>query len=314
MQLQPLKTDSPAKSAPMDLPEDIREILEQNPELHAAARQLHNGDKPVRPSLQMLARGRQLRPDANARAANPHQVAAFFDLDGTILSGSIIQHLTRQGFEEGQGRVMHVLQFLVCWGLYKLNLVPRVTMYRWGYAPAAGRELTEVQQYVDRCLQNHIKPRIFREARAAVAAHIAAGHRVVAITGAPDYAAAELCVDLGIHDLLATPTPLSADGRIVPNIQEPVCYAEGKLAYLHAYAARHEIDLVKSFLYSDSASDVPVLKAVGRPRVVNPQWLLLPVARRYGWPIARWKTHDLGGLPVAYASRSVGRVGAGRTG
>lgn len=313
MQLQTPLTDSAQSKLPVEMPPDVQALLKENPELHAVAAQLTDGGS-IRPSLQMLARTRRLRPDASARAEHPHQTAAFFDLDGTILSGSIIQHLTRQGFEEGHGRVSHVLQFLVCWVLYKLNLVPRVTMYRWGYTPCEGRELTEVQAFVDRCVTNHVKPRIFREARAAVAAHVAAGHRVVAITGAPDYAAAEICVDLGIHDLLATPTPLSADGRIVTDIQEPVCYSTGKLAYLHAYAAKHEIDLQKSFFYSDSASDVPVLKAVGRPRVVNPQWMLLPVAWRYGWAISKWKTHDQGGLPVAYASRATPPMGVQRAG
>ncbi len=301
MDAMPLQQDTPA-----GLPPDVSALIEEFPGLEPVARMLldsRNGEHTR--SLQMLGRLRRLRPDRNARPANPHRVVAFFDLDGTLLSGSIIQHLTQQAFDDGQGQLSHVLQFVSCYVLYKLNLIPRVTMYRWGYAPCVGQDMRTVQDFVDRCLEERIKPRVFKEGRAAVAAHRAAGHTCVAITGAPDYAAAELCAALGLDDLLATRTPLTQDGRITDEIEEPVCYSDGKLDYLMAYAALHDVDLQKSFFYSDSASDIPVLKAVGKPRVINAQVLLRPVALLNGWPMARWNRVDDGGLPVAHTSRAV---------
>jgi phosphoserine phosphatase len=51
------------------------------------------------------------------------------------------------------------------------------------------------------------------------------------------------------------------------------------------FAARHGIDMGKSWAYSDSYSDYPMLAAVGRPTVVNPDLRLRLVARSYDWPI-----------------------------
>ena len=284
---------------------DVAALLAEQPGLASVASMfMEQDDAHHRRSLQILARARLVVPDAAAKAANPHRVAAFFDLDGTVLRGSIIQHLTAQGFADGHGKLSHLAQFAVCYLLYKLNLIPRVTMYRWGYGPAAGQNLRTVREYVDRCVNERIKGAVYAEAMEAVAAHRAAGHLVVAITGAPDYAAAEVCAYVGLHDLLATPTPID-DDVITANVQEPVCYSDGKLAYLRAYAASHDVDLTRSYFYSDSASDIPVLKAVGRPRVINSQWLLWPYAVLRRWHRTRWTRHQPGGLPVASASREL---------
>jgi putative phosphoserine phosphatase/1-acylglycerol-3-phosphate O-acyltransferase len=303
-QLQPPQ-DSPSVPPLASSPEVVA-LLQENPVLQGVARKLlERADRYRQSMLEMLARCRRLQPDFDARPEAPTQVAAFFDLDGTVLAGSIVQHLTRQGFAEGQGSVHHLLQFVACFLLYKVNLIPRVTMYKWGYAPAVGMDLHVVQDFVDRCLEQSIKHHVFEEAHHAVAAHRAAGHRIVAITGAPDYAAAEVATHLGMHDLLATPTPLAADATITDAVQEPICYSEGKLAYLHAYARLHNIDLSRSYFYSDSASDLPVLKAVGKPRVINSQWLLLPYAIYKGWPRRVWKRKARAGLPVASSSRAL---------
>jgi putative phosphoserine phosphatase/1-acylglycerol-3-phosphate O-acyltransferase len=283
-------------------PADLDALFQDQPRLRELARRLpSDGDWSRRPSIQMLARARQLKPDANARPTNPHRVAAFFDVDGTLIRGSIITGMCIKGIREGHSSLFQVVQFALCFLLYKLNLVPRATMYRWGYAPCRGRNLAEVVTFVDQCLEARVKPTVFKEAVETIASHRAAGHLCVAVTGAPDYAAAELCAYLGLHDILATPTPVSEDGQITNDVQEPICYADGKLAYLHAYAALHDVDLGKSYLYSDSASDIPVLKAVGRPRVVNPQWLLWPVAVLKRWPVTHWVT-PLKGPPVLASS------------
>jgi putative phosphoserine phosphatase/1-acylglycerol-3-phosphate O-acyltransferase len=230
----------------------------------------------------------------------------LFDIDGTMLHGSIVAQLTRQAFAEGQGQVLMLMKFLTCFVLYKLNLIPPLTMYRWGFECAAGRHLLEARGFVDRCLERYIKPRVYRRAMEAVAAHRAAGHICVAVTGAPDYAAAEVATYLGMDDVLATATPLSDDGRLTTELKEPVCYADGKLGYVRAYAALHDVDLSRSFFYSDSASDIPVLKVVGRPRVVNPQLLLRMSAKWRNWPCTRWQVIDRGGIPVACFSRAAG--------
>ena len=59
-------------------------------------------------------------------------------------------------------------------------------------------------------------------------------------------------------------------------------------AIAERFAAEHGIDLAKSYFYTDSYSDLPMLLKVGGPRAVNPDRRLRRHAQRAGWPILAW--------------------------
>src|SRR5437764_3005840 len=73
------------------------------------------------------------------------------------------------------------------------------------------------------------------------------------------------------------------DGRYTGRPAGPFNYREGKVASMRELAEREGIDLAVSFAYSDSESDLPMLRAVGHPVVVNPDPELRRVAREEGW-------------------------------
>ena len=64
-------------------------------------------------------------------------------------------------------------------------------------------------------------------------------------------------------------------------------YGEGKARAIEQLAAREGIDLSQSYAYTDSASDLPMLRLVGHPVVVNPDRELLRIARQEGWEVLR---------------------------
>ena len=68
----------------------------------------------------------------------------------------------------------------------------------------------------------------------------------------------------------------------------PFTYREGKAEAIREIAAREGIDLAESFAYSDSESDLPMMRAVGNPVAVNPDAALEKVARVEGWRIMRF--------------------------
>jgi HAD superfamily hydrolase (TIGR01490 family) len=237
------------------------------------------------PAAQMTLRNRALDLDAvSPEGEQPANVAAFFDIDGTLIKGSIAGHLFSQGVVEGlASRWMYVV-FFFFFLLYKLNLIPRQRMYRWGFGLSSGISLSESAEFVRRCISGRISRSVYVGARAFVDIHRALGHRVVAVTGAPDYAAAQVAHALGFDDVLATPTPIEGE-QLGGEIEGPICYAEGKVPYVRAYAVRHGIDLTRSYVYSDSRSDLPMLALVGHPFCVNPQALLRFAAWRRGWDV-----------------------------
>ena len=69
----------------------------------------------------------------------------------------------------------------------------------------------------------------------------------------------------------------------------PFAYGEGKAERLREFARRAGIDLEQSWAYSDAASDLPMLEAVGHPVAVNPDAALAEVARREGWEVLRFE-------------------------
>jgi putative phosphoserine phosphatase/1-acylglycerol-3-phosphate O-acyltransferase len=189
-----------------------------------------------------------------------------------------------QAVAENRASRFNYLVFFFFFILYKLNLIPRLKMYRWGYAFGKGATLIESVEFVRRCITERIGKGVYLGSREYVRWHRALGHRVVAVTGAPDYAAAQVACALGFDDVLATSTPIEGE-KLGGELVEPVCYGDGKIPYVKAYGAKHDIDLESSYFYTDSRSDAPLLRLVGHPVCVNPQLLLLFSALRRGWNI-----------------------------
>jgi phosphoserine phosphatase len=100
------------------------------------------------------------------------------------------------------------------------------------------------------------------------------------------------------------------DGVYTGELAGPFVYGKGKASALRQFADAEGIDLERSWAYSDSASDLPMLQAVGNPVAVNPDAELEEVARREGWEIFRFE--KLGQrLRIAGTTLAVGSVAAG---
>ena len=94
---------------------------------------------------------------------------------------------------------------------------------------------------------------------------------------------------LGFEGGIGTRYEITADGRLTGRIDGPFIYGEGKVEAMRGFADGHDIDLASSWAYSDSASDLPMLRAVGNPVAVNPDAELRAVAEREGWRIMRFE-------------------------
>jgi phosphoserine phosphatase len=78
------------------------------------------------------------------------------------------------------------------------------------------------------------------------------------------------------------------DGRLTGELDGPLCYGRNKVDAAHRYAGAHGIPLADCHFYSDSASDLPLMEAVGHPVAVNADPALRRAARRQGWPMLWW--------------------------
>ena len=93
-----------------------------------------------------------------------------------------------------------------------------------------------------------------------------------------------LADDLGVEHIMCTQMEVE-NGVFTGRAVRPICFGEGKIYWLQQLLERDELDLAKSWFYTDSITDQPLLDVVGHPVVVNPDPLLYREARRRRWPV-----------------------------
>ncbi|MBU4201504.1 MAG: HAD-IB family hydrolase [Verrucomicrobia bacterium] len=216
------------------------------------------------------------------------EVVAFFDLDHTLLDGANGNLYARKMVKEGLMKTSGLFWMVWYTGLYKLNRLPRREVYR-RFLEVMGRyTVLEMIEMMDRGFEEDIMPRLYREGVTTVFMHREKGHRTVIATAAGEYVAERVRAQLGADDFIATPFPIEGD-RIAGDMEGPTAFMEGKLEMARQYCESRGVDLADCYFYSDSASDLPLLEAVGHPVMVNPQLKLSIAARGRPWPVLRFR-------------------------
>jgi HAD superfamily hydrolase (TIGR01490 family) len=145
--------------------------------------------------------------------------------------------------------------------------------------------------------------------------HQDAGRGVYICTAASQGTADMLAHVLGFDGAAGTELE-DRDGIYTGRLDGPFCYGEGKPLRMRRLAEHEGLSLEDSFAYSDSASDIPMLRAVGHPVAVNPDAELARVAAEEGWEVLRFETLGrrlkIGAAVGAAAAVGLGRALAGR--
>jgi HAD superfamily hydrolase (TIGR01490 family) len=155
-----------------------------------------------------------------------------------------------------------------------------------------------------------VLPRIYPRMLALAYEHQDAGRPVYICTAASSEMAEALASVLRFDGGIGT-RPGVVDGVYTGRVDGPFTYREGKAEAIRELAAREVLDLSESYAYSDSESDLPMLRAVGHPVAVNPDAELARIAREEGWQIMRFERLGrrlklAGGLLAATAAGGIG--------
>jgi len=217
--------------------------------------------------------------------------AAFFDLDRTLMAGSSGLHWARAAHRAGLvGRRQMAAD---AWANVKFRLrgstdaETEAVKDRLGEF-LEGRPVRELDRLAHQVLAG-VLPRIYERILQAAYDHQDAGRRVYICTAATQDMAEMLAHVLGF-DGAAGSRLQKRDGHYTGRFDGPFCYGEGKPARMREIAQRDGLDLAESWAYSDSASDLPMLRAVGHAVVVNPDPELARVAAQEGWEVMRFET------------------------
>ena len=215
--------------------------------------------------------------------------AAFFDLDKTLIEGSSAIHFGRAAYKHGIVSRRQIARD--AWANVKFRLNGSTDA---GTDELRQRILDSItgQRTVDLArlgpdVLAGILPLIYREVIDEAYAHQDAGRAVYIVTAASQELADVLAHVLVLDGGIGMRSEVR-DGVYTGRLAGPFTYREGKAEAIRELAAREGIDLAESFAYSDSESDLPMMRAVGHPVAVNPDRALERVARQEGWRIMRF--------------------------
>jgi HAD superfamily hydrolase (TIGR01490 family) len=219
------------------------------------------------------------------------KAAAFFDLDKTLMAGSSGMQFARVA---ARGGVVSRRQ-LWSWGVEHLRYRLRgTTDERTNDVLQVARDLiTGVpEKTIGRMgpeVLAAILPRVYPQMLEEVHAHQDAGRPTFIVSAAGNDVVETLANVLGMEGGIGTRYEVDAEGRFTGRLDGPFVYGPGKVTAMEEYARRHEIDLGASYAYSDSLSDLPMLRAVGNPVAVNPDPPLAAIAKEEGWQTLRFE-------------------------
>jgi HAD superfamily hydrolase (TIGR01490 family) len=213
--------------------------------------------------------------------------AAFFDLDKTVIAKASMMAFGRPFYREGLISRSTVARGLWTQLIY-LHLGAsdqKLTRVRESVLSLTkGWEQHRVRQIVADALERVVEPITYAEALELIDAHRAAGRRVYLISASPAEIVEPLGRFLGVDESLASRARIDPDGRYTGEM-DVYAYGPYKADLIRQVARRDGVDLEASYAYSDSYTDLPMLEAVGHPVAVNPDRVLLRLARQRDWEI-----------------------------
>jgi HAD superfamily hydrolase (TIGR01490 family) len=222
-------------------------------------------------------------------------VAAFFDLDGTLIPGPSLE---RRFFADLRYRRTIPIGNYFLWLAKALKLAPRgIQTMRHANKMHLRGVRRDGSEFSDAEQINRAIPRFFPGAIEQVAWHAKQGHGIVLVSGtlAPlaDEMALALVVRLAVRGIEASvgvcATRLEEnEGRWTGRIIGDAMFGEAKARAVRRIAAEGGFDLSQCYAYGNCVNDRWMLEAVGRPTAVNPSRGMERLARRRGWPVLVW--------------------------
>jgi len=237
--------------------------------------------------------------------------AAFFDLDRTLMAGSSGFHFVRAAY--GAGMIDRRRLAGDTWAAVKFRLLGSTdaetakVRARMG-AYVEGRRERDMRRLAPQVLAG-VLPRLYPQMLAVAYGHQDAGRPVYICTAASQEMANALSYILGFDGAIGSRSEVR-DGVYTGREGGLFAYRDGKAKAVRELAVAEGFDLQTSYAYSDSESDLPLLRAVGHPVAVNPDSTLARVAREEGWEVLRFdRLHRRLKIVAALVAAAAGGAG-----
>ncbi|CAN5415231.1 HAD-IB family hydrolase [soil metagenome] len=221
------------------------------------------------------------------------RVAAFFDVDNTLMQGASIFHLARGLHRRKYFTTRDIMR--AAWQQFYFRVIgvedPEHVAEARASALAfiAGHKVSDLEEVGEEIFDEHMAHKIWPGTRALAQRHLDHGERVWLVTAAPIEIATTIAGRLGLTGALGTVAE-HKNGVYTGHMVGEMLHGAAKAEAVGAIAEREGLDLARCYAYSDSHNDLPMLSMVGNPCAVNPDSKLREHAKREGWQVRDYRT------------------------
>jgi putative phosphoserine phosphatase/1-acylglycerol-3-phosphate O-acyltransferase len=215
------------------------------------------------------------------------EIGAFFDFDGTIISGYSAIAFFKEQLKRGHMSPRDVVELMSVMASFGIGILGFPALMLAASQFLRGVREDSYAAFGEEVFRSHIARQIYPETRAMVKAHMQKGHTVAIISSATPYQVEPAARDLDIENVLCTYLQVE-NGEFTGAVVRPICFGPGKVLAAESLSEKYGADLDKSFFYSDSTDDIELLERVGNPRPLNPSNKLRAISERRGWPVRRF--------------------------
>ena len=222
--------------------------------------------------------------------------AAFFDLDGTLLSCNLVTtyaYYARNDRSLLKSAYQFARVLINVPVFFGLDLYSRTLFNVFFFRAYKGMHRDRLIGLADDLFEVTLKPSIYSGSAALLEETRAQGYRNVLVTGAMDFTIRPIAIHFGFDEIICNRLEFRnhvATGKVLP----PLVAEAEKASIIRDYAAREGIDLDSSCAFSDSTSDIPMLTATGHPVATNATRRLRRVAEQRSWPVVSLKDGKAG--------------------
>lgn len=212
---------------------------------------------------------------------------ALFDLDNTILAGDSDYNWSRFLIQEGYlDGAIHAEKNEKFYADYKAGTLDIYAFVEFQFKPLARNPRSILNQLLKKYVEEVIKPMITEKAYALVRKHREEGDLLIVITATNSFITKPIAALFGIENLIGT-DPEEKEGEFTGKVSGLPSFKEGKVTRLEAWLKNKNLSLAdfkKSYFYSDSHNDLPLMQKVTHPVAVDSDDILTEYANAKGWP------------------------------
>ena len=227
----------------------------------------------------------------------------IFDVDNTILKKSSSFYFILEAIAEKAISISQVRALPFEWLRYKMG-VPNVDFIEEAVKHIAGIKKETVENIAEASFTRRMKPGIYQNAGELIAQMQKRGEKIILATSSFSCIIQPLQRFLGISEIIASSLEFSPEGIATGRISGAGVFGENKKTAVQAWLAEHHVDPADACFYTDSYTDIPLMKYCGKAVAVNPDRFLERKAKKQGWEILRFRWT----LGAGVAGKSFGNI------